>query len=432
MVTQPGRGIGAFVTLAALALIAFFTLRPATLLFSVPTFCVFCGPLGGVDFILNTALFVPLGIGLRWLTGRWTTSAVIGLATTLLIEILQWRVIAGRDASLGDLIANTIGTLLGSWLAVAAVRGLNASAPDAKRMAAAFGIITSVLIAVSALLLLPAVPRWAQYVQWTPERPNMDVFRGRLVSVELNGRLLQPRQILRPQWAVDSATGTLSVRAELRTPIPPSTRPAIIVRIANDREEGFQLVQRGEAVLFRSHQAAVRLKLRPLIVGLDGALPASNTRADEGPGVLMVTGSSNPRAISVEREQATTGEGVTLRRTVGLAWALLLPWDVPLDPSWWAASALWLGALVTPVAFFVMRSGHGAGVDSRPWLFLWPLLVVLATMAAVPAAMGLSGLGVGEWFGVIAGAGFGGLLERRAAAVEPPSARSGEVERGIS
>src|SRR5512138_3613126 len=104
MITQPGRGRAALLVAAMLAVIAFVTLRPAEQFFTLPAYCVFCGTLGGVDFALNTALFVPLGLGLRRLTGSWRLSLVTGALITLLIESLQWRFIPGRDASLGDLI----------------------------------------------------------------------------------------------------------------------------------------------------------------------------------------------------------------------------------------------------------------------------------------------------------------------------------------
>ena len=136
VVRQPGRRVALALTAAALAFIAFMTLGKAESGLSFPGTCVFCGRLGGVDFVLNTVLFVPFGLGLMWLTGRWRRSAVIGAVTTLVIEALQWRLIPGRDASLGDLLANSMGTVIGVWLAVAGIRWLNATRMDARRLSA--------------------------------------------------------------------------------------------------------------------------------------------------------------------------------------------------------------------------------------------------------------------------------------------------------
>ena len=413
MITQQGRGKAALLVVGMLAVIAFVTLRPAEQLVMLPAFCVFCGPLGGVDFLLNTALFIPLGLGLRLLTGRWITAVVIGALTTLVIESLQWRFVAGRDASLGDLIANTLGTMIGAWLAMSAPRALNASSRTARRLNPVFAVLASAVFALTALLLKPMNPVGAQYVQWTPPRPDMDLFRGGLAAVQVNSRLVRPDEPLPSQWTYDSLTMAMSVRAVVRKPVPRSSRQAIIVRIANEEFEGFMLAQRGDAVVFRSTIAAVRLRLRPPLVGLDGAFEApAASDLDRASPVLMLLASSNPRAMGVTVEQSGSTQSVTLRRSVGLGWALVLPWDIALGPRWWPANALWLGALVFPVAFLTMRCGNRNPVVSDPRYFL-PLAGVLSVLVVVPALVGLSTLSAGEWLGVVTGLCSGVLLERR-------------------
>ena len=74
MLAQPRRKLAEALVAMSFALIALMTLQPSQETVITPTFCVFCGPLGGVDFILNVILFVPLGISLRWTTGRWETA----------------------------------------------------------------------------------------------------------------------------------------------------------------------------------------------------------------------------------------------------------------------------------------------------------------------------------------------------------------------
>lgn len=75
---------------------------------------------GAVEFVLNVALFVPvtfLGAAvfprlrrLQWLG--------IGLLLSLTIEFAQLLFFPGRSASVWDVIANTLGALLGALLAV--------------------------------------------------------------------------------------------------------------------------------------------------------------------------------------------------------------------------------------------------------------------------------------------------------------------------
>jgi hypothetical protein len=410
MLTQPGQRTATALVIASLALVAFMTLWPTTQFVATPTFCIICGTLGGVDFTLNVLLFVPLGIALQWALGRWRIVAVIGIATTLLVETLQWRLIPGRDASIGDLVANALGTMVGAWIAVYGLRWLTATGRAARRYAGAFAIIACFMVWASAWLLQPVHPRYRQWVQLTPRRPNMDQFQGRLVAVELNDRPLRSNELLAVRQLLDTASRSLSVRVILEGPTPPTTRPAFIVRIANGLEESFSLTQRGETVVFRTHIAASRLRLRPIAAGLEGALPISSMHLASSSGDFAIEANSSPRAIVIRRDQPDDESSVRLRRTVGLAWALFFPRDIAITPRWWMANALWLGVLVLPVSLLTFRTAvrqkdHSAG------LLWWSLPLVFASLAATPVT-GLSALGPAEWIGVLTGIAAGAVLER--------------------
>ena len=407
--TKPRGRSAVFLLACSIALVAFMTLRPTEAIVITPTFCVFCGSLGAVDFILNIILFVPLGVTLRWTTGRLRTTALVGVATTLVIEALQARLITGRDASLGDLIANTLGTLLGAWLGVAVFRWLNASVPDARRHAAAFAIVVSLVVGVSAFLLQPLVPRYPQWVQWTPLLTNTDPFRGHLMAVQLKARtLFDGMEWLETREAFDPVARSLSMRAQIGTGPPPSSnRHAIIVRIKNTLEEGFSLAQQGNAVVFRTHMVAARVRLRPLLVGLEGAFPDASIHNEVGE--LVIEGHSDPRGITVRRHSDDVVE-VSVRRTAGLAWALIFPWEIALNERWWPANAAWLAALIFPVAFLTARCLR-SGDRTPSKVAWWPVGLVVATLIAVPAT-GLSPLAIGEWAGILVGIASGWLLER--------------------
>ena len=412
MVTRPGRRSALAVVVASAVMVGLITLRPSNSFFVTPTFCLVCGPLGGVDFALNIALFVPIGLGLRWLTRSWKTTTIIGGAMTLAIESLQWRLIPGRDASLGDLLANGAGTMLGAWLAVELVRWLNATDAVARRLAGAFATITAAVIVGSGLLLLPVPARSVQYVQWTPVRPNMDPFKGRLLTVELNGRTIHAGDALPAPLILDSSHRSLSIRAILHPAIPPSRRQSIIVRTANELEEGFFLAQRGENAVFRSDVTATRLKLRPILLSAEGGFAVSNESDGGKAAWLTVVAHSNRRSMVMStNEGGTVISAVMLPRTAGLGWALLLPWDVALTPSWWPANALWIGVLLLPLTFFVIRS-YRADVEAHRRVAWWPMALVLGSLTIAPFALGLSALRWEEWAGVVAGVLAARSLER--------------------
>lgn len=71
-----------------------------------------------LEFVANIALFVPFGLLIRVAFARlprWGVAA-LGFVTTVTIEIVQ-SAIPGRFSTVSDVVANTLGTLVGLWLA---------------------------------------------------------------------------------------------------------------------------------------------------------------------------------------------------------------------------------------------------------------------------------------------------------------------------
>jgi glycopeptide antibiotics resistance protein len=72
-----------------------------------------------VEFLANVAMFVPIGIFFVLLFGRrlWFMSVISGVLLTLAIEFAQ-RFIPGRVSDLRDLVANSLGTVVGVLVAL--------------------------------------------------------------------------------------------------------------------------------------------------------------------------------------------------------------------------------------------------------------------------------------------------------------------------
>ena len=81
-----------------------------------------------VEWLANVALFVPIGICLRLIVGRWWLASAVALAFSTAIELIQWIALPGRVASISDILANTAGAVLGSVFAAAAVWTVRAHA----------------------------------------------------------------------------------------------------------------------------------------------------------------------------------------------------------------------------------------------------------------------------------------------------------------
>jgi hypothetical protein len=332
-----------------------------------------------------------------------------GMFYTLLIETLQWRFISGRDASLGDLVANSAGTALGIVLALVGQDALHATGRLARRMAGAFAIVASLVVLATTALLQPIGVRYGLSVQWKVPRPNMDDFKGDLQAVSLNGQPLVATQWVSPAGFQDQATGAVNLEARIGGRVEPSVRQAIIVRLASYLEEGLYLGQWRTSVVLRTHQVAQLVRFRPLLVALDEALSPPAV-SDGDAGRITLNAMSDSRAVSLTRSASGTELRTTIDRSIGLGWTLILPWDVAITPRWLLVNAAWLGALVLPAAFFTFRSRRHQATP--PVLSLWPLVLVVGIIVLVPIPLGMASLGVTEWLGIAAGVGVGRGLEK--------------------
>ncbi|MFE4950240.1 VanZ family protein [Leifsonia sp. NPDC056665] len=84
-----------------------------------------------VEFTANVLLFVPVGLLFAVLLGRgrWWLAFALGVAMTLTIEFVQ-LFLPARVSDARDLLANTLGTLIGIGIA-AVIAGGRRSRPDA-------------------------------------------------------------------------------------------------------------------------------------------------------------------------------------------------------------------------------------------------------------------------------------------------------------
>src|SRR5262249_19801775 len=109
---------GAIVTIGSALLIAAATLTPGGDSAQLPLSCAVCDSFAGTDFVANIGLFVPLGVGLALLGLSVWRATGIALVASAAIEVVQFFLLPGRDASIRDVIANTGGAALGCAIAV--------------------------------------------------------------------------------------------------------------------------------------------------------------------------------------------------------------------------------------------------------------------------------------------------------------------------
>ncbi|MBD3947202.1 VanZ family protein [Nocardioides ganghwensis] len=85
-----------------------------------------------VEFGLNAAAFVPLSLlgTLLWPRPTWRDWTAIGFTASFLVEVVQAVALGGRSATHADVVANTLGTLLGALLGLAVGSEDRADLPD--------------------------------------------------------------------------------------------------------------------------------------------------------------------------------------------------------------------------------------------------------------------------------------------------------------
>jgi glycopeptide antibiotics resistance protein len=85
------------------------------------------------EFTANVLLFVPMGALFTLLLGRWRwwLAWAIGVAATLVIEFVQ-LFLPARVSDASDLVANTLGTLLGIGLILLVTRGRRQAGESAR------------------------------------------------------------------------------------------------------------------------------------------------------------------------------------------------------------------------------------------------------------------------------------------------------------
>jgi hypothetical protein len=145
--------------------------------------CLICGERGLADFLSNIILFAPLGAAIALRRIKFWHALVIGGLLSLSIEIAQWRLIPGRDSNLGDLVANTIGTLLG-WTFVR-TRSWRPLDRGATLRAYGFALFTLLFLLGALRLLAPEFSRSVYYLHWTPSYESLTRYSGTVLLTRL-------------------------------------------------------------------------------------------------------------------------------------------------------------------------------------------------------------------------------------------------------
>jgi hypothetical protein len=340
--------------------------------------------------LLNIALFVPLGLGLAGLGRSLRFTLLAAFLVSFSVELLQFTVVVGRDATLSDLLTNTTGGALG-WLLVARSRQLLA---PARREAQALSGVTTALWAavylVSAWALHAAPSSGRYWGQWAHDFPARGTFAGTVSDVRLNSRPLPDGPLpATSEIRRTLATSAFSLTADL-TSGRRSEDNAQIFGLANDEGDIFlewRQKDRDYEFTMRGRSALIRLHSPELLLG--GAAP------DSAGAPVRLTAEWRNGVITAA---ATSGGRTTTRRLVlapSLNWTFVWPWARDLGSRTASVGSVWLGASLLLVGFWAAASRGAVGAAG--------VAAVLLLLAFAPPAFGLQRTSAADWIAAALG-----------------------------
>ncbi|MEA2763277.1 MAG: hypothetical protein QOD47_2561 [Gemmatimonadaceae bacterium] len=411
------RRIGGAIAIASVVAILFATLLPAPDQSLDSHLCLVCGTRGGVDAILNVLLFLPLGIGLALSGVPWKRAILTSCALSITLEATQFFFIPGRDATLGDVLTNTVGGAVG--FAVANNSAIWLRTPP--RIAAVLGMVWCgiwlAIQAISSFAFSPSIPDSKEYGQIARKFENLEAFPGQVLDARLGAIAITDTE-LRETDSVGHRVlggGTLTV---IVLSTKPTTGIAPIVRIADDQQrEILLLAQDEQQLLFAVRTGAAILRLRPPLFAMPHVFAGS----------IAETGSSSSQPLRLTarydgRESQLTARtpSMTRRRDIrvsaALGWTLVLPfqWYIEDTPMELAISLIWTACLTVPIGYLGVCIARRTNTHWSPEGVALGLVAGAATLIAglvvIPHVFGLPAASMRDWSAVVLGIVGGGAL----------------------
>jgi hypothetical protein len=375
-----------------------------------------CGRQWGIDFVLNIALFVPLGLVLRVVRVPLFPALLVMLALTFVIEVLQ-LVIPGRITSIDDLVANTVGGLLGFALG-GRIHSIAAPAPrQAAAAVLAAGAATLVVLWGTLWLFEPAPTRHAYWGQFSPRLGQFGYFDGTVIEARVddqslrNGRLPNTDAV-RERLRRDSVT----VRAVVHGG-GEAHRLAPVVSIFDGRHNEVMLMgrSRGGSFTFRLRSRATVVGLQTPEVTVWRAFPKSSGSATDP---VRLSGTVHGYSLTATAKTDTSCVTRTIHFRPTQGWAYLVPFENLITAHAAKFTTIWLAIIFGPLGYYAVAAiVRHRGAVRRVAVVLWVATVAAIALAALPLAAGLSGGTAAEWRGALIGIASGALIGAAAMAM---------------
>jgi hypothetical protein len=381
-----------------------------------------CGQLGGVDSILNVLLFVPLGVGLA-LCGFPASRAILIMGLlSISIETAQLFVIPGRDATLGDVMTNTLGGAVGFAISRFARIWLRPTTGNAARFVVCWAAVWLAIQTISSFAFTPSIQASQYYGQLTPSLRDFGVFQGSVVRAAIDDIVI-PNTKFTDSYGVQRRLGRGATVTATVISRGVAQEIAPIVRVATgDGGEIVLLAQNNADLLFSVRSGAVDLRLRPPVFILPNVFQIDTLAGDHGRAdTIVITERSAPNEVRMSARTDSDAYASLVPLTASLGWTLALPaqWFIKGSAAELVISSIWIACLVLPLGYWATYACRPPKIQNVAWRrrMIWPVCVamVYGGLALPPFAFGLAAIPITVWLAALAGLLVGyGLASRNA------------------
>lgn len=368
--------------------VALLTLQPGGGGQPTGTFCFPCGELGSADAVLNTGLFVPLGILLGMLGAGVGAVAAAGFGLSAAIEATQ-TLLPGRFPTAADVVVNGTGAVLGLVVLRAARAGRITTHVVVLGAAAA--------LLATALLGIGSAPGGPLYGQHTPTLGSFEVYDGAVLRAEIGDRAVPGGRLDDPDLLRERLRRPDPLRVRFRVGTAPRRWAPIFAVFSEAREEAVFVAARGDDLLVRFRSLTGRLRFVEPSMVLDGGLAGS------APGDTVTLIAHRGRTGFCLETEAASACGLDPSPVEG--WRLLYR-DIYAPGPWPVFTAFYVAVVV---GLLVTVGGPGSAAVSTAGLIVFAATLSLVTSSALPEPVGVG-------VGLIAGSLVGWLGRRRVTA----------------
>jgi hypothetical protein len=407
--------VGRAVAFVSLVGIAFATLVPQPGNPDVLHLCVLCGALSGVDSLLNVLLFVPFGVGLA-LSGAPALAAIaVMCGVSLSIETLQFVALAGRHASVGDVVMNSVGGAIGFLIGRRGVMLTRPNGSHALALAAGWMVLWVALQALVAYSLLPvsADLPWHSHVGRPHSRSGVK-FPGRVLAATFGGESIFVGRV-QGAGAFKSkldAHQAVPLRARILANGSSPGRSEIVVVSSPDGGIA-SLEQDGNDLVFGVRNGADALLLRPFEFRVREVFGSPSTTLSD---TLELLGRYERSEVTLVARSRTNAVERRFTARLSSGWRLFMPRPTYIegDPRDTVMSAAYMALVLAPAGYWTGRSAAPGGATHRRYrlTILLGAFALLTGMAVVPATLGLRPAAMHEWGYAATGLLLGALLAR--------------------